>query len=172
MSCSGALVRLEKLEPAPGVKGWSHRITRPPPLLRVRGGVAVPQELTENEPNTMSPIMHDSDYASLRSPSVQDMVRNGKVQDATFRVECLPGVPFGVVLCSVCITEGSIVTRLSFGIEVAESEPSGGCDEMAAVVELDTSFEKVRTDAAVLGRNVPTTPGNALGRGIRVRTGV
>lgn len=94
------------------------------------------------------------------------------MQNATFSVRCLPGAPIGVAQCGACITEGSIVTRLSFRIEVAETGQTDERDDKttAVVKELGiTVDEEMRTDAVVMGRSLPTTPEDAPGKRIRVR---
>lgn len=113
--------------------------------------------------------IHDSNKTPGYPPPAQDFVWNGNAKSATFRVECLPGAPLGVVQCGGSVTKNGSTTRFSFGIEVVKPPPGWSSSDVVEVVELDTTWEEARADVAAIG---PTISDNVLVRGVEVSTGV
>lgn len=108
------------------------------------------QNLPEHAFKLLQPVDSNNGPASVECLSVRDFMWAGETTGARFRVACIPGAPPGRVQCGAKIIEGiegMRVTRLSFGIEVAEpgATPRALCDING---ELDTVMEEVKDNVA------------------------
>lgn len=122
-------------------------------------------------PEHLDTDLHDSNKAPRQPLSVQELVWNGNAKNATFRLECLPGAPIGVVQCSACIAEADNITRWSFGIEVAEAPLLRSPSDVAGLIEMGTTRKGVGADVVAIDQPEPTIADDVIGRGAQVSTG-
>ncbi|CAM9979079.1 unnamed protein product [Ectocarpus fasciculatus] len=124
---------------------------RPGGVMMSKGTrVTVELNLPEHAFKLLQPVDSNNGPASVERLSVRDFMWAGETTGARFRVACIPGAPPGRVQCGAKIIEGiegMRVTRLSFGIEVAEpgATPRALCDING---ELDTVMEEVKDNVA------------------------
>lgn len=107
----------------------------------------------------------------MNPPCVQDFVWKGGVEAAEFTVECLPNAAVGVALCLAHIIQGSNVTRLSFGVEVVETEDKWKYQSEEARL-LDTQMEQAEANVAVIDPNELEITNVVIGHGNQVGMGV
>ena len=67
------------------------------------------------------PPMKPQHPSSSEKPSMREFVWRGGPNSAEFTVECKSGVEPGPMLCEARVAEGNNLTKLSFGVKVAEA---------------------------------------------------